>query len=224
MVGVGNKSSAEEFRCDVVTGPDIERAIEIRRQVYIEELGFDLGGAGPSDSLDDRAIHLLATTASGEAVGSLRFIDASARPFEIEAFLDLSPYISPARHPAEITRLCVIAPYRRITRAAFVHLAILEAVLRLARRLGVTDFVASTRSDLMAFYTYLLFETHPEAVYHHPEIGDALHTLVCLDLTTVAKRYRLLRPTLYRAVVAAYLGDETAADSGAASRKVSKAS
>jgi len=51
-------SSAECFRCEVVSGLEAERAIEIRRQVYIEEFGFDLGGAGPRDALDDRAFHL----------------------------------------------------------------------------------------------------------------------------------------------------------------------
>lgn len=189
-----------EFRCEVVSGADVERAIEIRRHVYIEEFGYDLGGAGPRDALDDRAFHLLATTAGDEPVGSLRFLDAPARPFEIEAFLDLTPYLDPRRHPAEITRLCVAAAYRRITQAAFVHLVILEAVLRLAKQLGVTDIIASTRSDLMVFYQYLLFETYPDVVYRHPEIGGAVHTLMRLDLTKIEERYRTGRPTLYEAV------------------------
>src|SRR5262249_38880288 len=157
MLGVSHKSSGnnlpnsqldKHFHCEVVTGVEIDRAIEIRRRVYIEEFGFDLGGHGPRDALDDRAFHLLVTNEAGEAVGSLRLIDALDRPFEIESFLDIGKYLSPGRHPAEITRLCVLAPYRRISRAAFVHLTILEGAMRLACQLGVTDFVASTRADL----------------------------------------------------------------------------
>jgi N-acyl-L-homoserine lactone synthetase len=218
MLGVTDKSSTEissrfdnPFQCAVVTGSYIDKAIEIRQRVYIEEFGFDLGGHGPRDALDERAVHLLATTTSGEPVGSLRLIDASARPFEIEAFLDISKCLTPDRHPAEITRLCILAPYRRISRAAFVHLAILEAVMRLARRLGITDFIASTRADLLQFYQYLLFETFPGAVYAHPEIGNAPHTLMRLDLTTVLERYRSVRPTLYRAVEAAFATPSTEA-------------
>jgi|ERR1700687_1604813 len=203
--------SSESFRCRVATGPDVERAIEIRRQVYTEEFGFDLGGAGPRDALDDRAIHLLATTSTDEPVASLRLIDASARPFEVESFLNLTPYLDPGRHPAEITRLCIRAPYRRITRTAFVHLAILDAVLRLAHRLNVTDFVASTRPDLMAFYAYLLFESYPHVVYRHPEIGNAEHTLMRLDLTTIKERYKSVRPTLYRVALSALSDGESTA-------------
>ena len=204
---MGSKSSATGFECRIVTGEAIEQAIELRRRVYTEEFGYDLGGAGPRDALDDRAIHLLASTTEGKPVGSLRLIDATQRPFEIEAFLDLTPYLDPRRHAAEITRLCILAPYRRISRAAFVHLAIFGAVLRLTRELGVTDLIASTRTDLMDFYKYLLFETYPGAVYEHPEIGNALHTLMRLDLTTIATRYRSRHPTLYGVVQSAFGGN-----------------
>ncbi len=198
------KAPLLDFRCEVATGAAIDQVMEIRRKVYIEEFGFRLADGSPRDPLDERSYQLLATSASGEGVGSLRLTDAPARPFEIEAFLDLTPFVSPDRHPAEITRLCILPPYRRISRAAFVHLAILDRVLRLARQLGATDFIASTRSDLSAFYEYLLFETYPGAVYQHPEIGGAEHTLMRLDLTTVVERYRRFRPTLYPVVEAAW--------------------
>jgi N-acyl-L-homoserine lactone synthetase len=191
------------FRCDVAMGADIERAIAVRRLVYIDEFGFAFGGGGPRDSFDDRAYHLLATTAADEPVGSLRFLDAPARPFEIEEFLDITSLLPADRHPAEITRLCILAEYRKISKAAFVHLSMFEAVMRLAHGLGVTDIVASTRADLKSFYAYLLFETYESSVYRHPGIGDAVHTLMRLDLTTVAERYRRTRPTLYRAFAAA---------------------
>jgi hypothetical protein len=196
-----------EFYCKVVNGKDADCALDIRRRVYIEEFGFDLGGSGPRDPIDDRSYQLLASTADGEPVGSLRLTDT--RPFEIEAFLDIGPYLEQGRRPAEITRLCILAPYRRISRATFVHLAILKEVLRLAWQVGVTDFIASTREELKPFYDYLLFETYPGAVYYHPEIGNTKHTLMRLDLATVVERYRRVRPALYEAVRAAAAGVST---------------
>ena len=64
---------------------------------------------------------------------------------------------------------------------------LLEGVLRQARRLGVTHLVASTRNELMPLYQYLLFETYPDVTYDHPEIGNARHTLMSLDLRDFAE-------------------------------------
>ena len=191
-----------DFRCEWTRGLSAREAIDVRRRVYTEEFGFDLGETAV-DEFDERAYHLLATTTSGEPVASLRLIDSPERPFEIERFLDLTPYLGPTWHPAEITRLCILAPFRRITRAAFVHLVLLEGVLRLTLRLGVTHVVASSRDDLMPVYQYLLFDTYQHVTYQHPEIGDAKHTLMSLDLETFPERCRRARPTLYRAVEAA---------------------
>lgn len=193
-----------EYRCEWVSGPRVDEAIELRRRVYTEEFGFDLGGNGPRDALDDRSHHLLATTLAGEPVASLRMIDAPARPFEIESFLDLGSLIESSWHPAEITRLCILAPHRRVTSATFLlHLSILEAVLRQARHLGVTHLVASTRNELMPLYQYLLFDTYPDVTYDHPEIGNARHTLMSLDLRNFAETCRQRRPTLLPAAEAA---------------------
>jgi N-acyl-L-homoserine lactone synthetase len=199
--------NSSTYRCEVLERSRIEDALGVRRRVYMEEFGFDLGGHGPQDALDEKAHHMVARDASGQAVASLRLIDGPDRPFEIEEFLDLSPYLNYDSHPAEITRLCIVAEHRRITRASFVHLAMLEGVLRLARDLGVTHLVASTRDELMSFYQYLLFETFAGVTYQHPEIGNATHTLMLLDLRTFKERCRRERPTLFE-VVASALGGE----------------
>jgi N-acyl-L-homoserine lactone synthetase len=193
-----------EFRCEWVNASDAHEALDIRRRVYTEEFGFDLGGEGPSDDIDQRAHHLVAKTLDGEPVAALRLVDATDRPFEIESFLDLRSFLDPAWHPAEITRLCILPRFRRITQASFVHLAVLEAVLRLTRRLGVTHIIASTRQELMPVYRYLLFDAYPDITYTHSEIGNAVHTLMSLDLGTFPERCRRERPTLYSAVEAAY--------------------
>jgi len=187
-----------EYRCEWVVGAARD-ALDVRRRVYIEEFGFDLGGSGP-DEIDHRADHLVARNQSGEAVASLRLLDAPARPFEIERFLNLEPHLGPDWHPAEITRLCILAPYRRITHASFVHLALLRAILQLTRKRGITHIVAWTRRELMAFYRYVLFDAYEDVTFTHPGIGDALHTLVILDLGAFPDRCRIERPTLYRAV------------------------
>lgn len=194
-----------DYRCAWVRGLEAKDAIDVRRRVYTEEFGFDLGGFGPVEELDERAYHLLATTVTGEPVASMRLVDAPDRPFEIERFLDLTPYLGATWHPAEITRLCVLAPFRRITQESFVHLALLEGVLRLTQRLGSTHLIASTRRELMSIYQYLLFDAYPNVTYQHPEIGNAQHTLMSLDLQTFPERCRRERPTLYRAVESAAL-------------------
>jgi hypothetical protein len=189
-----------EYRCEWVVGEAARDALEVRRRVYIEEFGFDLGGSGPGDEIDRRADHLVAKNQSGEAVASLRLLDASARPFEIERFLNLEPHLGLAWHPAEITRLCILGPYRRITHASFVHLALLRAILQLTRERGITHIVAWTRRELMPFYRYVLFDVYEDVTFTHPGIGDAIHTLVILDLGAFPDRCRIERPTLYHAV------------------------
>jgi N-acyl-L-homoserine lactone synthetase len=187
------------FRCELVSGRDVDRVVDIRRRVYVEEFGFDLGGA-VRDSLDDRAWHLLATGPNGEPAGALRLVDDASRPFEVEKFLALSDHLDPSRRAAEITRLCILAPYRRLSSQPLVHIAMLKSVFYLARSLGATDLIASTRPDLAAFYRYLLFEMHPEAAYRHPEIGFAVHVLMRLDLCAAARRYEETRPALFKLV------------------------
>jgi len=195
-----------EYLCEWVKGGKAIEAIEIRRRVYIEEFKFDLGGQGPSDEIDNRAYHLIAKTPRGELVASLRLVDEPDRPFEIEKFVDLYSFLRPGWRPAEITRLCIMAPFRRITKASFVHLALLEAVLQLTSRLGISHIVASTRQELMPVYRYLLFDAYPDITYNHPEIGNALHTLMSLDLAAFPERCRQERPTLYPAVEAMLAG------------------
>jgi hypothetical protein len=189
-----------DYSCEWVVGGDAQEALGIRHRVYGEEFGFDVGAASGPDEIDARAHHLVAKTATGEAVASLRFLDASARPFEIERFLDIDAHLAPGCRPAEITRLCILAPYRRITHASFVHLALLRSVLELAQRLDTTHIVAWTRDELMPFYKYILFDAYDDVTFTHPGIRDARHTMVILDLAAFAERSRIERPTLYHAV------------------------
>jgi predicted GNAT family N-acyltransferase len=176
------------------------QAFEVRRRVYIEEYGFDLGGRGPKDDIDDRAQHLLVTAEGGEPVASLRLVDAADRPFEIERFVDINSHIVNCVRPAEVTRMCIAQPYRRITHASFVHVVLLRALLEKARELGISHIVASTRAELSRFYAYSMFETVPDVTYRHPEIGGALHIFMMLDVGRFRRRCRLERPTLYSGV------------------------
>jgi len=189
------------FCCRVASGTDIARAIEIRRKVYVEEFGFSLGGNDGSDNFDRKAYHLLVTnTNNGEPVASLRLLDAPDRPFEVESFVDICTIIGRDRHPAEVSRFCVLLPYRRVSRQMFVHLSILEAFLRLSRELGVTDLIAWAREELLGFYKYILFEILEEYTFDHPKIGNRKHTLMRLDLTSLEERYKERRPSLYHLV------------------------
>jgi len=108
----------------VFFGNECGPSLEVRQRVYVEEFGFDLGGSA-RDELDARAFHIVATTAAGVSAASLRLVDAANRPFEVENFLDLGQYLAPESHPAEITRLCILAPFRRIATASLVHIALL---------------------------------------------------------------------------------------------------
>ena len=191
------------FSCHWVTGDEAAEAIGIRRRVYVEEFGFDLGPNGARDELDDRSHHLITRTQAGEPVASLRLVDSENRPFEIDRFLEVDQYLQASWNPAEITRLCILPNFRRITRASFVHLAMLEAVLRLISELGTSHIVASTRDDLLPVYRYLLFDTYAGVTYAHPEIGNSIHTLMILDIHSFPERCRTERPTLYPAVEAA---------------------
>jgi N-acyl-L-homoserine lactone synthetase len=176
------------------------QAFEVRKRVYIEEYGFDLGGRGPQDDIDDRAHHLVATAEEGEPVASLRLVDAVDRPFEMERFVDISSYIANYNRPAEVTRMCITQPYRRITHGSFVHMVLLRALLEKSGELGVSHIVASTRRELSRFYAYSMFEVVPGITYEHPEIGGATHVFMMLDLSRFRRLCRVERPTLYSGV------------------------
>jgi len=91
------------------TSADVDRALAVRRRVYVEELGF----AFPiPDAYDHRSVLLLAENATtGEAIGTMRILPRSAGPLELEEHFEL-PSECRASDSVEIGRFAILSEYR----------------------------------------------------------------------------------------------------------------
>jgi L-ornithine Nalpha-acyltransferase len=144
------------FRCIIArTMREITDAQRLRYRVYSEEEGLLPASAGASgreiDALDyaDTTVHLL-VYAGQDPVGTVRLLQPSAEAsrrgrvgLDLESKVDLGALAAPGILPAEVTRFCVLRPYRRtgVTTALFQGLHA-ESVRR-----GVTHWVAGANME-----------------------------------------------------------------------------
>jgi len=183
----------EGLRFMVAAGQDRERAVEMTRQVYLDEFGQDT-----DDGFDAGAHFLIACIESGEIAATSRVVGPEQRPFEIEAFVNLSEFLSPDRVPALVGRLTVRRDLRTVNRHTFIQIGMLKLAYVFAQKQGITDFVLFTFPHLLAFYRGALFE--PRQAFEHPEWGP-VHVMH-LDLLGLEARCATSRRSLARLLFA----------------------
>ena len=179
----------------VAQGVDRDRALELRRTVYEEELGYH-----GVDDFDKLAYQLIAVDETGDLVSALRIIGPGQRPFEIEQFVELAVIVRAGSCPAQIGGFCIRKDRRPVSRQSFLSLGMLRFAYVFARRQQITDFVMRTHVEqLRDFYRRAFFRVVNELAFHHPLWGPVY--VMHLDLIGLEQRWRETRDPIARFMV-----------------------
>jgi predicted GNAT family N-acyltransferase len=196
--------------CFEVAGPYRREAIlQLRQAVYGDELGYGPRAVewGP---IDERATHLLATSATGEAVGMIRLLGPTGRPFEMETSLDLTPFLRPGHPPGETTRFCIAAPFRRVTRAMHVYLGLIRLLYDVCQSQNIHDIFICAVPTAQKMYEAILFEALTPPNIPYLPFDGVPHLLMRLDLVDLPTRYAAANHPL-KAGFAPSAGEDTSA-------------
>lgn len=138
-----------------------ERALDLRRHIYLEELG-DPG----IDDFDRVAAHLIAVDREGLAVAALRVVGPRYRPFDLERFVRLEGVLPNDSNPAEVSRFCIKRNRRAVHRGQVVHLGMLKLLYEFARQQHITDLLVLALPSLQMLYEVAFFVPLDISVEH----------------------------------------------------------
>jgi predicted GNAT family N-acyltransferase len=182
------------FTFKVASAPEAERAIALRREVFLETFG-----RMPEDDLDATAHHLVAVNAAGEVVAAFRLLGPEHRPFDVEAMMDFGTVVPSTRTPALIGRLAARKDHRGIGQTMFLQMGLMKLGYEFAAKHGITDYVLYTYPHLTSFYRAMFFEPIGEPI-DHPAWGDL--RLMRLDVVGLPPRLAGSRSSLARLLLA----------------------
>jgi hypothetical protein len=164
--------------CD--TEEDAERALEIRRRVYVEEKGVKVR---VPDTYDRHSWLLLAEDVeTGEAVGTMRITSRAAGPLECEHSFVL-PISLRSTDVVEISRFAILPEHRKGNgRSAGVSIGLFKLVaLFVERVVGAKRMVLCSKAERVQTYTFLQFrQTGVRAPY--TALDGAMHEILVMDL------------------------------------------
>jgi len=174
---MGQQTGAfHEFHFSLARGGDRAEAIEHRRRIYTDELGYH-----GVDAFDAVAQHIVARSVDGEMVGASRLLGPETRPLEIEQHLDLTDVVLPDSRPAQIGGLWVRPEVRSMRSGYMLPLALLRCLVQIAERHSVTDLVLRTHvTSVKSLYLRAGFVEQPRAEFFHPSWGTVF--VMTLDL------------------------------------------
>ena len=120
-----NKSTFDNHFEIILADNDYSRRLhyQVRYQVYCLEEGYENAAefrtGEERDDWDDQSVHFLVRSKkTGEWIAAMRMIIPKSGPLPIEGLCDIHPMARPSfsgEPVAEISRMCVINPYRRNT-------------------------------------------------------------------------------------------------------------
>lgn len=160
------------------TAEDAERALQVRRTVYLDECGYDVP---IPDEYDARSWLLLAERAdTGEAVGSIRVTSRAAGPVEAEEYFRLPSTLRSA-DVVEISRFAILPDHRKgKALMPTVALGLFKAMLQFLRVQGVQRVVVCAKPERVWTYSWMCFQqTGVRAPY--VKLGGSIHELMLLD-------------------------------------------
>ena len=133
----------------------VRQAFELRHQVYCVERGFLTGDNGiETDDFDSRAQHIvLLSRRTGELAGTVRLVPGdptNARDsFPVQRVCPIPAAVQiPIHSTAEISRFAV-SKQRRLGPGAFLRLGLMQGIVRLSGRLGLTHWCAVMEPALL---------------------------------------------------------------------------
>jgi len=162
------------------------RALEVRREVYVRGLGYDVP---VPDTYDYRSWLLTAEDeATGRIVGTLRVTPRFAGPLELEEHFRLPLKLrSPGTY--EINRFAILPAYRKgQTFLPVVSLGLFKLARDLLVRLGGHHVVIASKAERVWTYRWLTFEG-TSLVAPYETLDGTQHELLVYDFRTEARRY-----------------------------------
>jgi N-acyl-L-homoserine lactone synthetase len=160
-------------------------ALEIRRRVYVEGVGYDIP---VPDYYDSRSWLLQAThVESGKVIGSMRLTPRFAGPFELEEYFTLPKALRTTRC-VEINRFAILPEHRKgKTFLPVVTLGLFKLMLRLLENMNARHMVIASKPEKIWTYEWCGFErTGHTAKYGALDAID--HELLSLDTRKVGER------------------------------------
>ena len=174
------------YRFSVCEGPDVSaRALEVRRQVYVNGIGYDVP---VPDEYDRRSWFLLAEdVAAGKAVGSMRITPRFAGKLEAEEYFNLPTRLRSPRS-FEISRFAILPEYRKgKTFLPTVSVGLFKLGIAFLR-FRVDDLVICSKPERVWTYEWLRFE-RTGLVTRYAKLNNAQHELLVLDFRQILKTY-----------------------------------
>ncbi len=176
--------------------PQRTRALELRVRGYSK---FFSTPETAVDELDGspHCLLLLATAPGGEEVGTMRILDGTHGPIELEAFVPferLEAKNDVGRSYAEATRLAVSpGPWAKAAKLSLWKAFFTYSMKRRCRGMFVWGRPAAARQ-----YRRLLFEDlGPEYEFVHPHLGPARNRSLWMDLREARERLCTANHPLY---------------------------
>ena len=161
------------------TPDELAQALEIRRRVYVDDVGYDVP---VPDALDGRSWLLLAIhEATGEPVGSMRITPRFAGPFELEEFFTLS---SSLRSPkcVELNRFAILPAHRKgKTFLPVVSLGLFKLAMSFLQSMGMHQLVIASKPERIWTYEWLSF-TRTGRTAAYGTLDAVEHELLTFDL------------------------------------------
>ncbi len=168
------------------TPEEFGQALEIRRRVYVDDIGYDVP---VPDAYDGRSWLLLAVhEATGQPVGCMRLTPRFAGPFELEEYFTLPTSL---RSPkcVEINRFAILPEHRKgKTFLPVVSLGLFKLALRLVQSMGVHRLVIASKAERIWTYEWLRFQrTGRTAAYGTLDAIE--HELLTYDVRAAADEF-----------------------------------
>ena len=169
----------EGFRFQVCQNPwQAARALEVRRQVYLEDSGYEIP---IPDEYDRRSWLITAEEIStGKIVGSIRVTPRFGGPLEAEEYFTLPAHLRTPK-AFEISRFAILPAYRKgKTFLPVVSLGLFKAVQTLLERVGAHYMVICAKPERVWTFEWIRFE-HTGLTARYEKLNNAEHALLAYD-------------------------------------------
>jgi len=171
----------EGFRFQVCQDPwQAEQALEVRRQVYLEDSGYEIP---IPDEYDRRSWLITAEDLStGRIVGSIRVTPRFSGALEAEEYFTLPAHLRTPR-AFEISRFAILPSYRKgKTFLPVVSLGLFKTVQTLLERVGAHYMVICAKPERVWTFEWMRFE-HTGLTARYEKLSGAEHALLAYDFT-----------------------------------------
>jgi hypothetical protein len=161
------------------TADEAKRALDVRRQVYVGEKGYQVAVPDP---YDERSWILMAEDAeTGQAVGTLRITLAKAGSIEMGSCFELPARLC-APDVAELSRFAILPSHRAgATKSLAVSIGLFKLMVQVILREGIRLLAVCSKPERIWSYTWLQFRpTGVSAPY--AVLDGAMHEILLLDL------------------------------------------